>query len=220
MYPPDGKISVIKCKFCESTFIRTSDLKRHVLKRAEYSCNLCQSKFCSSKMLSAHKKGHEETEEDSENVVIDLGKAVKIFGCEVCGKSFGKEATLLQHKSTHTDEKNFACEHCGSKFSMRKNLNRHLKEAASSVIACDFCEEVFCNVKILKGHIDSSHKKYSCPICKEPFTHEKNLNRHVGKRISVCCPHCEKVFCNQKRFKEHVNLRHADKTEDRGDFSA
>ena len=209
---PDGKIYVTKCEFCESTYIRTSDLKKHVMNRAEYFCNVCQRKFCSSKILLAHKEEHGEvTEEDSGKVAIDLGKDAEIFGCEVCGKSFGKDKTLLQHKSTHSDEKNFECHDCGTKFSMLKNLRRHIKEAASSLSVCNFCDNVFCTAKLLRGHVISSHKKFSCPICKEPFTHERNLNRHVGKRITMLCPHCNKVFCNQKRLKEHVNLRHSDK---------
>ena len=70
------------------------------MNRAEYFCNVCQRKFCSSKILLAHKEEHGEvTEEDSGKVAIDLGKDAEIFGCEVCGKSFGKDKTLLQQKS-------------------------------------------------------------------------------------------------------------------------
>ena len=46
----DAKIYVMGCDFCEATFIRSSDLKRHTINRStKFSCNLCENMFCSKK---------------------------------------------------------------------------------------------------------------------------------------------------------------------------
>jgi uncharacterized C2H2 Zn-finger protein len=214
-----GKIYVIKCDFCDATFIRASDLKMHKRNRTvKFTCGVCDEKFCNTKILLVHMKEHDGVacvgESGGVTITIDKSVELELFGCEVCGKNFGKEKTLLQHKTTHTDKMEVKCTDCGTKFSLLKNLRRHVKEAffedGSPIYGCKMCDEYFCTGKLRGAHVNSSHKKFSCPICKEPFTNKQNLERHIGKRKAVFCAHCEKVFCNQKRYKEHMNLRHTE----------
>ena len=177
----------------------------------KFSCSNCGNQFCKKKLLVVHMKEH------GGNVAINLDKNVELelYGCEVCGKNFEKEKTLLQHKAMHNDKK-FECIRCKTKFSLLKNLRRHEKESVSQsgnpAFACTMCDEYFCTGKLLGSHENSFHKRFTCPICAEPFIRKQHLERHVGNREAVFCAHCDKVFCNQKRFKEHMNIRHADKS--------
>ena len=197
----------------KKTFIRSSDLKRHTLNRsAKFSCNLCETMFCSKKLFLAHKEKVHGGEPGK--VTIDIGHEAKLFGCDLCGKSFGKEKTLFEHRSTHSDDKEFECCDCGTRFSVSTNLRRHKKEAVfadgSPKNCCSLCEQVFCTGKLLSRHIITMHKKFSCPVCDQSFTRKDNLERHVFHRKAVTCLKCVKVFCNQKSYEEHVNLLHVE----------
>ena len=214
----DAKIYVMGCDFCEATFIRSSDLKRHRINRStKFSCNLCENMFCSKKTFLAHKeKVHGGVSHVGEpgKVTIDIGHEAKLFCCDLCGKSFGKEKTLFLHRSTHTDEKGYECCDCGTKFSAATNLRRHKKEAVfadgSPKNCCSLCEQVFCTGKLLSSHIISMHEKFTCPVCDQSFTKKHNLERHVFNRKVAACLKCDKVFCNQKSYDDHTNLLHSE----------
>ena len=45
-----------------------------------------------------------------------LNTGEKTYHCEICEKSFTKNAYLVSHKRSHTGEKPFHCEICGKSF--------------------------------------------------------------------------------------------------------
>ena len=83
-----------------------------------------------------------------------------------------------------------------------------LFEVGSPQHVCYICEKTFCTGKLLSGHMNAFHKKFSCPICNQSFTLKHNLERHVGNRFAVTCKDCGKVFCNYKAYSEHEDIHH------------
>ena len=220
----EKEVFVLTCDCCETTFIRTSDKRRHQQKRdnhdgsAKFSCTICDKKMCNLKLLKNHIKnehGNIENYSDTLKVLSDRKQAetTETFECEFCDERFAREDTLLQHKATHNVVEKIECENCECKFTLRKNYKRHIKEAlgedGSPQHVCAICGKEFCNGKLLSGHMNACHKNYSCPLCNQSFTLKKNLERHVGKRVAVSCKDCWKVFCNNKAYSEHIDIFHS-----------
>mmetsp|Transcript_35537 Transcript_35537/g.141710 ORF Transcript_35537/g.141710 Transcript_35537/m.141710 type:complete len:312 (-) Transcript_35537:2346-3281(-) len=55
--------------------------------------------------------------------------SVKNCKCNVCGKSFAKKYTLIQHQRIHNNERTHKCpiEGCGKDFVQRANLSQHMR---------------------------------------------------------------------------------------------
>jgi uncharacterized Zn-finger protein len=76
------------------------------------------------------------------------------FKCGECGKLCANRKTLIKHKYTHSDDKDFHCTYCGKGFVRKGHL---------------------------KTHIEGSHenkRKYRCVICHKRFNLKGSAKRH------------------------------------------
>lgn len=100
------------CSKCHKKFKDESSLQFHELlhlpKSLELlSCPQCNKKCKTPSLLHAHVRyAHHRN-----------------YVCEECGKSFGSNGVLKEHKITHTDECPYQCTHCSKKFKNKHRLN-------------------------------------------------------------------------------------------------
>lgn len=84
-----------------------------------------------------------------------------LFNCEICNATFGIRKQLIQHLKTHPEIPTFDCSICPLKFFVKHKYDLHLKT-----------------------HNDDGPEKskYSCKICLNLFSTEKNFMIHVNVR--------------------------------------
>lgn len=103
----------------------------------------------------------------------------------------------------------FECKSCESKFSLKKNYERHRREAIDSDgNPRHECGKDWCTGKILKAHLKFTHQNLSCLACNQCFTSKQALERHVKKAVSLKCSVCNQVFCNKQAYRFHMSNVH------------
>ena len=70
--------------------------------------------------------------------------------CELCGKHFSREDSVLKHKRSHKITEKFKCEHCTSDFTLKQSLKCIRKK-------CKKCDKICCTGKILMAHLNFEH---------------------------------------------------------------
>ncbi|XP_064628264.1 zinc finger protein 768-like isoform X11 [Lineus longissimus] len=76
-----------------------------------HKCLLCSAYLSNAGNLTVHMRRH---------------TGIRPWTCPICGKSFTRKHTLVQHKLTHTGEKrSFSCSVCGKNLSSKRSLQMH-----------------------------------------------------------------------------------------------
>lgn len=105
------------CVVCSKSFIRRSDLRKHIFVHAGirlFSCNLCQKSFTRSTNLAKHKRTHLENQQKKNN-----------FKCRLCPQAFATNAELSTHMEMHMTRNTFNCKFCNQVFTQRDELEYH-----------------------------------------------------------------------------------------------
>lgn len=77
----------------------------------------------------------------------------KPFLCNICNKSYRKNANLRIHMRTHTGEKPFECKYCDKKFYHSSHLREHIRR-------------------------HTGEKPFQCAVCNKRFTIKGNTQLH------------------------------------------
>lgn len=104
------------CAQCTKTFVRRSDLRKHVFVHAGirlYNCDQCSKSFTRSTNLAKHKRTHDE--------------AQKTYRCMLCPKAFQNNLLLSHHMEVHMNRNNLNCKFCNQVFTHRHELDAHQK---------------------------------------------------------------------------------------------
>ena len=105
----EGK--TFKCEKCDDIFTKASNYQRHVKGSintdgsSKYSCDVCQTTFCTSKKLSKHCQTH------------------RTFKCEYCRKEFSTKQNLELHIANREEKQ---CSKCAKKFCNNLDLDIHV----------------------------------------------------------------------------------------------
>uniref|UniRef100_A0A5S6QXY7 C2H2-type domain-containing protein n=1 Tax=Trichuris muris TaxID=70415 RepID=A0A5S6QXY7_TRIMR len=169
-----------------------------------YSCVRCQKWFSTSHGLEVH--------------VRRTHSGRKPFACDKCGKTFGHEVSLNQHRSTHANEKAFECAQCGKVFKRSSTLSTHLMiHTDTRPYACPYCDKRFHQKSDMKKHtyIHTGEKPHKCKVCGKAFSQSSNLITHTRKHTGLkpfMCEMCGRAFQRKVDFRRHVDTHHQSST--------
>lgn len=213
-----------KCKFCNKTFMKSRNLRRHILTHNEvkpYRCKACDSCFSRYDHLKVHQtrcKGKKRRLEVCIPKISldDVGKGWKSkFGivpakmaetleCKVCSRSFPTQSKLSRHHTLFHATKLFKCASCGSSFSHEKTLKAHRRMRK--------CRKV------------SDETKAPLPLGTNPPTVNgtelpHGVRNQILQRIKPCfnkkykyvCSFCPRSFKNSWQLPVHTRLHTGEK---------
>ena len=94
---------------------------------------------------------------------------------------FNKQAKDRHVENCHRPKENYRCSKCNMCFKSKIGLETHkkIKHSNNDIQKCKLCKEKFTNEGNLKRHIESVHnKEYVCLICFEVFKYGSELEKH------------------------------------------
>ena len=195
------KANSLQCTFCGKSFVRSFNLKRHLVR-----------------IHSAEEKSDECTTPDQTilNKEIfcpqapDLGD---IHPCGVCHKVFSKRAYLRQHLHVHSGQQHH-CTLCNKAFSSKKGLWVHMfTHQGVKPHQCKICEKRFATKPVLLRHLllHEEERRFQCNVCLKKFRWKSDLKKHSWLHSAQkphVCNVCNKGFIEKKNFTKH-SLTHS-----------
>lgn len=213
------------CNSCPASFLKAEELKSHLLFCIDkmYACNDCSKVFVSSQKLSEHTKSHH-------NKISDDAK-IKKLECKVCLKRFRYPTDLINHTSSHKDDKSHRCNICGRSYKHKRHLNRHHRVSHLNLIEenientmddlmvkninSENCEQQSNKQRIarvnekLKSEVKTAENKRICPICKKAVW---KLKTHLISHSNVKgyrCGLCNVEFTLKQGLVRHMRNKHS-----------
>ncbi|XP_047522871.1 zinc finger protein 91-like isoform X1 [Pieris napi] len=119
----------IPCPECGKVFSRKAYMKNHYklvhVRSSSHYCEICSKHFISGFSLRTHRKFvHEKTAKPKDKI------------CDVCGRGFHTNRTLINHTRTHTGERPYKCSYCPAAFAQsyarkthERSQHKHLSDA-------------------------------------------------------------------------------------------
>lgn len=109
-------VKMYNCSFCDKTFLRHDNLKRHEAIHSDarnFKCTECEKAFKTSEMMRSHLKTH-----------------FKNYSCTDCDKKFNSSRSLESHQRTHQGIRPFTCNisKCGKDYTSSKGLREHQRK--------------------------------------------------------------------------------------------
>ncbi|XP_048880196.1 zinc finger protein 1035 [Brienomyrus brachyistius] len=223
----EGDSEEYNCKFCSKSFMRTGNLRRHILTHTEvnpYHCKSCESCFSRYDTLRQHEDSCTGKKVRPEVRILkislnDLGKGWKNklekpteaqkFHCQTCSKCFTTHANLSRHVTLqHITVKPFSCSRCGSSFSHECSLKKHNMKCKGQLFS-------FTSKTKSSQHESSSfHAVQETGItqsCRETSEFLMKIQRQYPDKHKFLCTFCPRRFKNQEQLKVHTRLHTGEK---------
>ena len=119
LFPP-YKRPIIQCSECNKSFLKDTELKRHLVshkEKLEFKCNDCGKRFRKMKKLKIHMQCHVSSRQftcpkyketfvlkkamEDRLAAYSVENSVEMTNCYRCGKIFAQGKTILEHMISH-----------------------------------------------------------------------------------------------------------------------
>ncbi|CAH1270428.1 ZNF358 [Branchiostoma lanceolatum] len=191
---------------CGEKFTSDASYYKHRLEAHPVSCEYCEEKFHSSRMLNKHLKTHMPSEDK-----LDV-QGNKLFMCDHCGQFFTKQE-MKRHELTISKARPFKCnvKNCKSTFKDKGGLKHHLDNVHNRHrFPCPFegCKKTF-GVKSrmmthYRGHTDE--RSHQCSYCGKMFQRTDHLSVHMRIHTGDTPFNCS--LCNYSGRQSNCLLWH------------
>ncbi|XP_068221740.1 uncharacterized protein [Palaemon carinicauda] len=199
------------CHYCQVHFYHKPNFDYHISKLESsgkckiyekinnlYLCESCGEGFSWREKLEKHLRLAEQHGTHNQKELLMYGD----FQCNMCGKTFNKRTTYLQHVKWHEDREDIPCVICGTMFK-QVDLRHHLMEVHSNdSLPCCYCGKLFTSRKYLEKH-ELIHQggNFPCPECGKTFSQKSNMQQHLKTHTldkEYSCDHCGQQTFNQR----------------------
>ncbi|KAJ8704928.1 hypothetical protein PYW08_012248 [Mythimna loreyi] len=110
----------VPCPECNNTYSRRAYMMNHYrhvhMNQSKYFCTECDRHFLNRTRYVDHMRYNHEGIKKEKNKL-----------CNICGRGFAANRTLLNHMRTHSGERPYECEYCGATFTQRTSMLSHVK---------------------------------------------------------------------------------------------
>lgn len=212
--------SVVKCEFCDSTYMNAACLNEHrdaahaTGDNAEaFICVVCSSTFSTYSRLTTHKLTHGINMEsalacDDDDWPADGDAAVdrdrfhipQFFSCQYCAKMCLHYTYFCLHRRLKhpLGVQTYTCDRCFLDFKTSWRLSYHKKTVHGQPPSVD----------------KSPSEKFKCTVCSRKFVKIGALNLHktrthidiVGDICKYLCHQCGKFFSSEGSLKNHSKV--------------
>ncbi|KAK8379484.1 hypothetical protein O3P69_019414 [Scylla paramamosain] len=205
------------CHYCQVHFYHKPNFDFHIAKLEEngkckifekvnnlYLCEACGEGFSWREKLEKHLRLAEQHGTHNQKELLMFGD----FQCNMCGKTFNKRTTYLQHIKWHEDREDIPCVICGTMFK-QTDLRHHLMEVHSNdSLPCSYCGKLFTGRKYLEKH-ELVHQggNFPCPECGKTFSQKSNMQQHLKTHAldrDHACDHCGQTFSQRAGLCHHL----------------
>lgn len=212
-----------KCKFCTKTFMKSRNLRHHILTHNEvkpYRCKACDSCFSRYDHLKVHQtrcKGKrtrlevcipkislDDVGKGWQNKFgIESAKKEETFECEVCLRSFPTQSNLSRHVTMFHVAKLFKCTRCGSSFAHEKSLKKHRK--------MNKCRRVLNEANASLSQETNPTENLTKPLHGVKSRILQRIKPCFNKKYKHVCSYCPRVFGNSWQLSVHTRLHTGEK---------
>lgn len=110
---------------------------------------------------------------------------VKRYICDKCGQGFSQHAGLMSHHRACYHLQQYLCDLCGQAFNHVQSMRAHRRTIhyGEKPFTCRVCGNPFSDQRNLKRHmrIHENAFPYQCHICKQKYRHSNSLKAHLKK---------------------------------------
>uniref|UniRef100_A0A8C7FSD4 C2H2-type domain-containing protein n=1 Tax=Oncorhynchus kisutch TaxID=8019 RepID=A0A8C7FSD4_ONCKI len=209
--PPSASLGEYKCNICTKIFMKSRNLRRHILTHTEvkpYRCKACDSCFSRHDHLKLHQsrcKGKRQRLEvriakisladvgrgwQNNLNITDSGKQ-QGFDCSICSKIFPSHSIMSRH---------IAMSHAirtVSSFTHEKSLKRHINIGA--------CQRFYAKTKL------SEKLNVTSPPSRETNRLLQRIQLQYKDKRKFKCTFCPRLFKSGEQLRVHTRLHTGEK---------
>ncbi|XP_072946928.1 uncharacterized protein [Epargyreus clarus] len=115
-----GDKKQFSCPICNNMYSRKTYMMNHYrhvhMKQSKHYCADCDRHFLNRTRYVEHRKYQHEGKTKLKNKL-----------CNICGRGFSANRTLVNHIRTHSGERPYGCAHCDARFTQKHGMVSHVK---------------------------------------------------------------------------------------------
>lgn len=205
------------CHYCQVHFYHKPNFDYHISKLERegkcriydkvnnlYLCEACGEGFSWREKLEKHLRLAEQHGTHNQKELLVYGD----FQCSMCGKTFNKRNTYLQHIKWHEDREDVPCVICATMFK-QTDLRRHLLDVHNNdSLPCCYCGKLFTSRKYLEKHeLVHQSGNFPCPECGKCFSQKMAMQHHLRSHSldkEYSCEACGQMFTQRLGLCHHL----------------